>query len=69
MESLKSLTSRMLRPLLPALLFAIGLGGVAHAQSSELTSIFEIDPALALHGFALLSGAIVLLFEVYRSRP
>jgi hypothetical protein len=59
----------MLRLLLPGFLFALGLGGVAHAQSSELASIFEIDPALALHGFALLSGAIILLFEVYRSRP
>lgn len=69
MKSLKILTSRILGLLLPGLLFAVALGGVAHAQSSELASIFEIDPAVALHGFALLAGAIVLLFEAYRSRP
>ncbi len=55
--------------MLPGFLFALELRGVAHAQSPELASILEIDPAVALHGFALLSGAIVLLFEVYRSRP
>ena len=51
-----------------ALLFAVLTleTGVALAQSSELGSIFEIDPAVALNGFALLSGAIVLLFEAYR---
>jgi hypothetical protein len=43
--------------------------GVARAQTPELASIFEIDPALALNGFAVFAGAIVLLFEVYRSRP
>jgi len=47
----------------------LGFSGIAHAQSSEISSIFEIDPAVALNGFAVLSGAIVLLFETYRSRP
>jgi hypothetical protein len=63
------LAPRLLGRILPGFLFALGLGGVAHAQASELTSIFEIDPAVALHGFALLAAAIVLLFEAYRSRP
>ena len=61
--------TRMIRRALPGALIALSLGGVAHAQSSELASIFEIDPTAALNGFALLSGAIVLLFEAYRSRP
>ncbi len=69
MKSLKNFTSRTFRMMLPGLLLALGLEGVAHAQTSELASIFEIDPAVALHGFALLSGVIVLLFEAYRSRP
>ena len=51
-----------------ALLMLIFIG-VAHAQSLELSSIFEIDPAVALNGFAIFSGAIVVLFETYRSRP
>lgn len=45
------------------------LGGVARAQSVEITSIFEVDPTLALNGFAVFAGAIVLLFETCRSRP
>ncbi|HLI82257.1 MAG TPA: hypothetical protein VKV03_19855 [Candidatus Binataceae bacterium] len=50
-------------------LFVLGYSGIALAQSFELGSIFDIDPTVALNGFALLSGAIVLLFESYRSRP
>jgi hypothetical protein len=60
---------RALGLLLLSALIALGSSGVAHAQSSELASIFEIDPAVALNGFALLAGVIVLLFEAYRSRP
>jgi len=60
---------RMLRLALPSAFIVLGVTGVARAQSSELGSIFEIDPAIALNCFALLSGAIVLLFEAYRSRP
>ena len=54
--------------LLPAVLIALSVAGIANAQESA-SSIFEIDPAVALNGFAVLSGAIVLLFETYRSRP
>jgi hypothetical protein len=36
---------------------------------SLVRAFFELDPALALNGFALLAGAIVLLFETCRSRP
>ncbi len=50
-------------------LFILCFVGMAHAQLSEIGSIFEVDPTIALNGFALLSGAIVLLFETYRSRP
>lgn len=59
----------MLRLALPAAIVVLGLSTVVRAQTSELASVFEMDPAVALHGFALLSGAIVVLFEVYRSRP
>ena len=60
---------RVLRRVLPGVLIALSITGVARAQCSGC-SIFEIDPAAAaLNGFALLSGAIVLLFETYRSRP
>jgi hypothetical protein len=69
LKSLKIFVGRALRLMPLGLVLAIGSVGRAHAQSSELTSIFEIDPAIALHGFALLSGAIILLFEAYRSRP
>jgi hypothetical protein len=48
---------------------ALSLGGIARAQSPEPSSFFEIDPMVALNGFAVLAGAIVLLFEVYRKRP
>ena len=58
-----------LRSLIVCILFVLGFSGIAHAQSFQLGSIFEIDPTIALNGFALLSGAIVLLFETYRSRP
>jgi hypothetical protein len=61
--------SRVLRFVLSGTLIALGVTGVARAQSSELASIFEIDPAVALNGFALFAGAIVVLFEAYRSRP
>ena len=47
----------------------VALAGIARAQSIELASFFEVDPTLALHGFAVFSGAIVLLFETCRSRP
>jgi hypothetical protein len=47
----------------------VALGGVARAQSLELTSIFEVDPTLALNGFAVFAVAIVLLIETCRSRP
>ena len=60
---------RVLKLVLPGAFIALSVSGVARAQSSELASIFEIDPAVALNGFALVSGAIVLLFEIYRSRP
>lgn len=56
------------RLLISAALFAFSVAGLADAQESA-SSIFEIDPATALNGFAVLSGAIVLLFETYRSRP
>ena len=61
--------SRVFRFVLPGALFALSASGIARAQFSEIGSIFEIDPAVALNGFALLAGAIVVLFEVYRSRP
>jgi len=51
------------------MLMIVGLGGIARAQSFEISSIFEVDPTLALNGFAVFSGAIVLLFEACRSRP
>lgn len=60
---------QQLRRALPVAILLLSFGGVACAQSSELSSIFEIDPAVALNGFAVLAGAIVLLFEAYRSRP
>jgi len=59
---------RGLRRLVPAVIIALSVAGIANAQESG-ASIFEIDPALALNGFAVFSGAIVLLFETYRSRP
>jgi hypothetical protein len=62
-------SSRMLKLVLSSTLIALSVTGVARAQSSELASIFEIDPAVALNGFALFAGAIVVLFEAYRSRP
>ena len=61
--------SRVSRLAVPGAFFALSAVGIAHAQFSEIASIFEIDPAVALNGFALLAGGIVLLFEVYRSRP
>ena len=60
---------RASRLALYGVLIALSVGGVARAQSIELGSIFAIDPAVALNGFAVLAGAIVLLFEAYRSRP
>ena len=60
---------RVSRFALAIVFLALSFGGLARAQLSELTSIFEIDPTVALNGFAFLSAAIVLLFEVYRSRP
>ena len=60
---------RLIKLVLPGALLALSFGGVARAQCSGCGSIFEIDPAAALNGFALLSGAIVLLFEACRSRP
>jgi hypothetical protein len=60
---------RVLRLVLRGAFIALSVNGVARGQSSECGSIFEIDPVVALNGFALLSGAIVLLFEIYRSRP
>jgi hypothetical protein len=50
-------------------IIAVGIGGIARAQSPELASIFEIDPMVALNGFAVLAAAIVLLLEVCRKRP
>ena len=47
-----------------ALLF--GLCGVALGQWSGM---LDLDPAVGLNVFALLSGAIVLLFEICRSLP
>ena len=47
-----------------ALLFC--LSGVALGQWSGM---IDLDPAVALNVFALLSGAIVLLFEICRSLP
>ena len=41
---------------------------LATAQCSECRSIFEIDQAVALNAFAVLSGAIVLLFKSCGSR-
>ena len=62
-------TSRALRYGLAVGFLTLALGGVAAAQSFEITSIFEVDPILALNGFAVFAGAIVLLFEAVRSRP
>ncbi len=50
-------------------MLSLGFGGVALAQYLECSSIFAIDPAIALNGFALLSGVIALLFGTCRSRP
>jgi len=61
--------ARALRFVTATALFVLGSSGIALAQSFELGSIFDIDPTVALNGFALLSCAIVLLFESYRSRP
>ena len=61
--------SRVLRYASAATLITLALSGIAAAQSSEFTSIFEVDPTLALNGFAVFTGAIVLLFESIRSRP
>jgi hypothetical protein len=36
---------------------ALSLGGIARAQSPEPSSFFEIDPMVALNGFAVLAGA------------
>jgi hypothetical protein len=60
---------RTFRLTLICVVLALSWTAVAHAQCSDCESIFEIDPAIALNGFAVLSGAIVLLFETYRSRP
>jgi hypothetical protein len=48
---------------------AISFSAVALGRCTECTSIFEVDPAVALSGFALFSGVVALLFETYRSRP
>jgi len=45
------------------------LSHLAIGQCSEYCSIVEIDPAVALNAFAVLSGAIVLLFKSCGSRP
>jgi hypothetical protein len=60
---------RIIRFALIVALLVASFGGAASAQTPAIGSVFEIDPAFALNGFALLSGAIVLLFETYRSRP
>jgi hypothetical protein len=54
---------------LSGVIFALSIDGIARAQSPALGSIFEIDPMVVLNGFAVLAGAIVLLFEVCRKRP
>jgi len=59
---------RTFRMIFPAVLIALSVSGVGHAQSSEVSPIFEIDPAIALNGFAILAAAIVVLFEFFRSR-
>ena len=60
---------RGLRPMIFGAIIALGIKGVARAQCADCGSFFEVDPAVSLNGFAVLSGAIVLLFEAYRSRP
>jgi len=50
-------------------ILTLGLSGIARAQSAEYGSIFTIDPTVALNGFAVLAGGIVLLFNGFRSRP
>ena len=42
------------------------LGGVALGQWSRM---IDLDPTVALNVFALLSGAVALLFEICRSLP
>jgi hypothetical protein len=42
------------------------LGGVALGQWSKT---IDLDPTVALNVFALLSGAVALLFEICRSLP
>ena len=59
---------RTLRLVLLAALIALSSSHLAHAESSEFSSILELDPAVALNGFAILAAAIVVLFEVFRSR-
>jgi hypothetical protein len=61
--------ARAIRFAVLSTLLMLSFSGVALAQCSECGSIMELDPALALNGFALISGAIVLLFETYRSKP
>lgn len=60
---------RLFRYAFAVALLMLAMCGAAAAQASELTSLFEVDPVLALNGFAVFTGAIVLLFEAYRSRP
>jgi hypothetical protein len=66
---MRILASRALWMVLACAFIALSFGGIARAQSPEPGSFFEIDPMVALNGFAVLAGAIVLLFEVYRKRP
>ena len=50
-------------------ILTLGLSGIARAQSAEYGSMLTIDPTMALNGFAILAGGIVLLFNGFRSRP
>jgi hypothetical protein len=50
-------------------ILTLGLSGIARAQSAEYGSMLTIDPTIALNGFAILAGGIVLLFNGFRSRP
>jgi hypothetical protein len=60
---------RTIRVAFVCAMLSLGFGGVALGQCLECGSIFAIDPAIALNGFALLSGVIALLFSTCRSRP
>jgi hypothetical protein len=60
---------RTIRLALVCVLLTLSFSSIANAQCSDCESIFEIDPAVALNGFAVLAAAIVVLIEAHRSKP